>query len=634
MSAICGYYSKNENREKIDAIFNQILMSLAIYGPDGSRIVSGENFSLGYLSAPLDLLQYPEAQQPFQHKRSGLCLTLDGRLSNRDDVIAYLGSASSQRDSDVILLSRLIERLGNSAYEKIKGDYTIVVVDEKKREVTLVRSPEGNRTLFYCQSEGGFAFASTTKSLLQLKGFNFSIDYLSLSNRFLNLPRIYPERTLHKNLHHLQAGHLIHFHNGRIHEKTYYRHRSFIGTRQLSLDESVEGLRSVILKSIEPLQHSRFPISCNLSGGLDSSSVTSICSHLAKKRGARVHAISAVPKTPTDPLCSEEIACMHSVVQNGGNIEQELVYSDTDGPFSSLEDDLSLQDEPGEAISYMNRMICQRAKQVGSRAIITGLGSDSLASQKGLGLAMSLRDSSFAIQTIAAMIGNTRKHPNLLRGISSELKGFIGYKPFAKLLGQIKTRRIQEALERSLLRPAFVKDQGFAERFQERSYLLPPASKNHIEAIADTLDSGISAFANPQRFLPYGIEVLSPLKSQEVVEFCLSIPQHHFATGTLPRGLFRKAMAEFLPSEVSNRRTKSAFIPTFHKNVRAEAAKITELLEKISPSNPIYAFIDPARLEARIKEALNDSAQYQMGNWDTQVQTSIYPAIAFGLYFQ
>lgn len=608
------------------------MKSMREYGPDGSHFLTGNFYGLGHQFMSIGLKGHPEKPQPFRCSDSGLVVAMDGRISNRQTLLSLLGSKLPKDTPDFKILLELYKKTGEHSFKMTKGGYTAVIIDTKKQNLILARGPTGSHSLYYCYTENLIAFSSNATSLLSLKGFNFSIDLLSAASNYLNLLPTWSSSTLYKNLHSLKAAHSVTFPQTNLRESRFFEYKSVLNTNQLSINDTIEGLSSTITDSITPYLDGKYETACTLSGGLDSSSITGISAlHSSSKK---IHTISAIQRNILDPNTKEEIDCIQSVRDQFSELSHHAIPSDETGPFSDLRDHSENQDTPGCAITYMNRALCEQAANVGSRTLLTGFQSDMLASQKGFGILSELPRTSNLLQLFHYTLNNLKKYPHLIQGIRTELSAILGFAPFRPVLNRLKLNNIQSKISESILSEEFISKHELSKCLSEQLSTSFPHKGSHNRFIAEVLDLGCTNRSNLQGTITSGVEIHAPLGSQEVFEFCLSVPQEHFAFGEQPRGLFRKSMARYLPPKVRSRNLKAPFIPTFHANVRKEERIINELLEQIEPQNPIFEVVCREKFKATLNRALLDTDTYQSKNWDNSIMFSIYPTIAMALHFQ
>src|SRR5689334_19897333 len=129
---------------------SRMLSSQVMYGPDAVAQWSDEGVALGRQLMRL-LPEDAFDRQPLHGGQGRFVLVADLRLDNREELIRGLGvgpeHARTLCDAGVLLAA--IERWGDSAIERLIGDYAIALWDRTERRLVLARDPLGQRPLHY-----------------------------------------------------------------------------------------------------------------------------------------------------------------------------------------------------------------------------------------------------------------------------------------------------------------------------------------------------------------------------------------------------------------------------------------------------------------------------------------------------
>src|SRR5262249_51943459 len=112
--------------------------------------------------APEDYLE----QQPLVFADRFVML-FDGRIDNRSELSDSLGISTPELHSmpDGMVARRLFERWGDRAFERILGDFAIIVMDLREGNLTCTRDQMGLRVLHYHRSAKRFAVATAPEAL-------------------------------------------------------------------------------------------------------------------------------------------------------------------------------------------------------------------------------------------------------------------------------------------------------------------------------------------------------------------------------------------------------------------------------------------------------------------------------------
>src|SRR5215469_17352354 len=138
------------------------------YGLDCQKILVRGNaafvFCLHQLT-PEDLFE----QQPLVFANRFVML-FDGRIDNRPELGQGLNIAASdlQLMPDSMIAMRLFDRWGEQAFERILGDFAIIVMDLQEGHLICARDQMGSRVLHYHLSATRFAVATNPETLFAL----------------------------------------------------------------------------------------------------------------------------------------------------------------------------------------------------------------------------------------------------------------------------------------------------------------------------------------------------------------------------------------------------------------------------------------------------------------------------------
>jgi asparagine synthase (glutamine-hydrolysing) len=98
------------------------------------------------------------------HSHSGHAVVFDGRLDNRDDLVAALGTPA--RASDAALVLAAYERWREDAPGSLLGDFAFALWDAAARRVFCARDVFGQRPLFYACAGQIVAIGSEPQQVL------------------------------------------------------------------------------------------------------------------------------------------------------------------------------------------------------------------------------------------------------------------------------------------------------------------------------------------------------------------------------------------------------------------------------------------------------------------------------------
>lgn len=171
----------------------------------------------------------------------------------------------------------LYGQYGVDFLQHLYGPYTLIVIDEQKGKLLIVRDKVGERPLFYLLLDGNLIFASEIKSLLQLDEFKKEINSAALSI-FLAFSYVPSPFTIFKGVKKLPPSCFIECSlNGKEFGIKQYWDPSLKVNHSLDEDTWAQIIYNDLVNSTKiMLQKCKAPLGVLLSGGIDSSIIAAI----------------------------------------------------------------------------------------------------------------------------------------------------------------------------------------------------------------------------------------------------------------------------------------------------------------------------------------------------------------------
>jgi asparagine synthase (glutamine-hydrolysing) len=151
---------------------------------------------------------YADWRHP-EHPDPDLVLLLDGHLTNRDRLEDQLYQRPRPLTSDAEILLHAHRRWGAALVDHIDGAFTIVIWDQRARQLLLIRDPLGARTLYYLPRPDGMLFASQATALLGHPDLQRTVDADGLNELLTLGPVRTPGHGVIRGVHELLPGQLL-----------------------------------------------------------------------------------------------------------------------------------------------------------------------------------------------------------------------------------------------------------------------------------------------------------------------------------------------------------------------------------------------------------------------------------------
>jgi asparagine synthase (glutamine-hydrolysing) len=276
MCGIAGLYAFPGGPQARAEELSAMLGALHHRGPDGrSTLMDGP---VGLAHARLAIIDVAGGAQPLANEDESVWVVLNGEIFNFIELRAELeqrGHCFKTR-SDTEVIVHLYEDFGDAFVDHLNGQFAIALWDKKQQRLVMARDRSGIRPLFFTQQGGRLAFASEVKALFTLPEVPRRIDVHGLASVF-SLWSALPPHTVFEGIHSLPPAHMMVVTPRGMQTKRYWdwQFDEALVTRR-SEAECAEELRALMIDAVRLQLRSDVPVGAYLSGGLDSSIVTSV----------------------------------------------------------------------------------------------------------------------------------------------------------------------------------------------------------------------------------------------------------------------------------------------------------------------------------------------------------------------
>lgn len=283
MCGIVAIYSKS--REILKTQVESSLHSIAHRGPDGEGFYFNQTKKVALGHVRLAIMDTQGGGQPLYNEDQSLVLIANGEFydfeRHRNELILKGHFFKTHSDSEIAL--HLFEELGLNCISKLRGEFSFIIYDQNKNELTAFRDRFGIKPLFYSLHNDQIILASEIKALFAA-GVPAEWDEANVyqSMHFASLE----SSTLYKNIFQVPPGHFLRIVNNQVEIKQYwdtdYPRKSEL--YYTSEDEVIQQVKNKMEEAILIRTRSDVPIACYLSGGVDSSTVLGMANRLTNKK--------------------------------------------------------------------------------------------------------------------------------------------------------------------------------------------------------------------------------------------------------------------------------------------------------------------------------------------------------------
>lgn len=489
--------------------------------------------------------------QPMWDSHGDVCVSVNGEIYNyvelRQELIEHGHHFNTGSDSEVMAVG--FREWGSACFEKFNGFWAASIFDRRSGRVTLSRDRLGKAPLYVTDTPEGVFWASEIGALRELAGSNapFTVREQSVVDFVTWQRRDFDNSTFFTEVETFPSGSWSCL-NPRSLTLNPQQFWSVVSERQTSADigepEAVMGFRELLTDSVRLRLRSDVPAAVQLSGGLDSSSITALASQLAPS----VDAFTV--KFAGQDVDEEPFA--RAVAERYATTVDYHVFEPPDDDFiNNANDFVRLMGEPFHSPNLFtaNRIWHEIASQ-GYRVNLYGSGGDEL---------LAGYSTQYAYPFVRHLLRKGRPGAAVreLLSITDRELGRFGQDIPLRLLRTLPGA--QKYVQR-LRAPARQADDPL--RITEGLRPRGAASERLEQRMIDLLGDQLLNYwlrIDSQNSMSVPLELRNPFLDYRVVDFVFSLPLDYLIRDGWMKWLLRSAMEDALPHDITWRRQKSGF---------------------------------------------------------------------------
>ncbi len=292
MCGIAGEVSYSNLISKNKEYFFKMQKVLAPRGPDQNGMYIKDNVAL--IHSRLCVIDVENGVQPMTVKYDEIeySIVYNGEIYNTDEIrneLKILGHKFlTHSDTEVILKSFV--QWKEECLNKLNGIFAFAIWDESERNLFFARDRMGVKPFFYTIVNDSFIFGSEIKALLEHKYVEPIIDENSISEIMFIGPGRTPGCGVFKNIYELKSACCGYYNKNGIKIRKYWTLTDKEHTD--TLEQTIEKVSFLVKDSITRQLTSDVPIGTFLSGGLDSSIISSVTNKYFKEKGQQLKTFS------------------------------------------------------------------------------------------------------------------------------------------------------------------------------------------------------------------------------------------------------------------------------------------------------------------------------------------------------
>ncbi len=591
MCGIAGMVGSFDRRE-MEPAFLKMQAVLGRRGPDGRGTAYFEGAAL--IHDRLAVMDPERGAQPMAFGEH--TMVYNGEIYNTPELRAELAALGHtfEGSSDTEVLLHAFAQWGEACLERLNGIYAFAVWDSRQRRLFLARDRMGVKPLFYARRRGCLIFASELKAMLCHPWVEPEVDREGLAQVMLLGPGRVPGSGVFRNVRELLPGECGFYdpEGDKLSLRRYWRLTD--APHGDTFEETAEKVRFLVTDAIRRQLVSDVPLCTFLSGGLDSSLISSVAHGYFAERGEILETVSVDYRDNAkffkpgkfQPNSDPEFIMRMREYLSG---RHHLVTLDTPELVQALYDAVEARDLPGMAdVDSSLLLFCKEIKKVATVAV-SGECADEI-----FGGYPWYRDPEIREREGFPWAQSTIWRAGFLR------EGVLGG-----------------------IDPGEYVDSYYRKTVSESSILpgTPPLERRMKEMMNLNVDWFMQTLLDRKDRMSMwsSLEVRVPFCDHRIAEYLYTVPWEFKDHDGYEKGLLREAMRGWLPEEVLWRK-KSPYPKTHNPSYRAA---VTEELRRVmdDPSEPLHDIVREEALEELIT---SDRAVPWYGQLMTTPQTMAY----------
>lgn len=617
MCGIAGILYADRHRRPDPLVLSRMAAQLSHRGPDG------EGFwiqpGIGLLHRRLAIIDLATGAQPMGNEDGTVQIAFNGEIYNFGELRQWLDAKGHRfrTHSDTEVIVHLYEEMGEDVVTRLRGMFAFAIWDDARRALLLARDRVGIKPLYMYRDAEKVLFASEPKAILAYPGVCADVDVAALDD-YLAYGTTIGARSIFRGIEKLPAAHVLTVSAGRMtHAPRRYWQLQFAPAEDVSVETWIDRIREKVSESVRGHLIADVPIGAFLSGGLDSSIVTTTA--------AAHHPALRTFSVGFDDQASSELPYARLVAtQCATNHTEEIVTTDA----VSLLDQLSFYyDEPFADSSAVPSFLVSRVASAQVKVVLSGDGGDEAFG----GYARYKHDLAEArlraalpgwfgdvIAPIAERWPKSDRLPRPLRAKTALTNlSRPGGSAYANTM-MVCRNPIRHALLASDLRSLV------AARHPEGALRVAYDTAPACDALAGMIAADVGVTL-PDDYLvkvdrasmAHGLEVRPPLLDHELLELTAQIPSRFKISRGETKWLLKRAYAEILPPALLQR-PKQGFEMPVERWMRGALRPVFEDVV-LPPTAVVASLIDQPAARALMRDHARGAGNHGQVLWSLLV---------------
>lgn len=372
MCGIVGFTGAKDTetlKKMMDCIYHR--------GPDDGSHYDDDSFSVGFRR--LAIIDLSKNIYPITNETEDIFLFLNGEIYNYVELRLRLEKKGHEfkthSDSEVIVHG--YEEWGEDVVKQLRGMFVFTLVDRKRNVMFISRDRLGIKPLYYAELNGRLVFSSEIKGIVSEYDVDRTPDDKAVYQFLISRIHDTDKNTFFKKIKRLLPGHSMLIDKDGNYRIYKYWDPTF--TKEFSSKKSdaeyAAEFKEIFTEAVDLHLIGDVPVGVTLSGGLDSSGITSLAKELYDAQGHDTEIIAFSAIHPGETINEENY--IDSVVNHTG-IKSVKIVPEVDNFWNEVDNWFYYQEEPVISTAPYAYYTVMREARKQVTVLLSGQGGDEL----------------------------------------------------------------------------------------------------------------------------------------------------------------------------------------------------------------------------------------------------------------
>lgn len=539
ISVIINTQNSEITKDEIEKMNDKIIHR----GPDSEGYFFGPGFAFGHRRLSIIDVSI-SGHQPMGYTDK-YWITYNGEIYNyleiKQELLEKGYQFQNQTDTEVIMAA--YDFWGFDCVQKFNGMWAFVIYDIQKNQLFIARDRFGIKPLYYRHTKNSVQFGSEIKQLLSDDKQNEVNEHILIEFMLTHFEN-HSNETFFKDIFNFPASHYATYDlkNHDLKFEKFYTLKINHDIRKKTEAEQVEEFERLLKDSVLLRLRSDVKVGTCLSGGLDSSTVSTIgASHYKPNDKTKFFAVHA----QSEDISNDESKFAYHVSESS-NLDIQVTKPTYQDFAMQLDEVVYTQEEPFTSPSmFMGWHVFQKARQEKCPVMLNGQGGDEILMgyERYYTSTLSFRKPLKSISTIYKQFKNNRQ----------SLLETIQYCAYFRSYNLRKNR----LLLKSYLKKMY-KNEKYLTNLKESAISFNNSDTLSLLEITKIQLPHLLRYED-RSSMRHSIETRLPFLDYRLVEFCVSLPDEMKMQNGWMKYILRQVAQKYIPESVAWRKNKFGF---------------------------------------------------------------------------